>query len=112
MKKRAEALLRSEKCSEVKQIDDQISHELSNIKAKEREDELEELMKIKEKKGRAAAVFKLKDKIIGNKKEPNGPSVLLDPKTNKLIFKPTEIIEASADYCKKTVDKQVTKGRL
>ena len=61
--------------------------------------ELEGLKRLKETKGNAAAVFSLKGKIVGKKKDPDEPSVVMDPKTKKLSFKPSEIVKISADYC-------------
>ena len=46
------------------------------------------------------AVFKVKEKVLGRKKDADEPSVIRDPETNELIFNPSEILQASADYCK------------
>ena len=42
----------------------------------------------------------MKKKIIGNKNDSVEPSVILDPKTNFPIMKPSEIRNVCVDYCK------------
>ena len=53
---------------ELEIINKDISDEVKNLNVLEREKETEMLLTLREKKGKAAAIFKIKDKIIGNKK--------------------------------------------
>ena len=61
--------------------------------------EFEKLHEMKGKKGKAAVVFNLKESILGKKKSSEEPSVVLNPKTKKYVFNPSEIVKVSADYC-------------
>ena len=80
-------------------LDRKISEELKSKQSIEINKEIEQLHSIKKTKGNAAAIFKLKEKVTGSKKEPEEPTVILNPKTNEPIFKPSLIVEACADYC-------------
>ena len=63
------------------------------------EKELNKLSEVNGKRGMSSAVSTLKESIIGKKKRADGPSAIIDPNTNKLVFKPSEIVRVSADYC-------------
>ena len=52
--------------------------------------ELEKLNDLSERKGVSSAVSNLKESIIGKKKRTDNWSAIIDPKTNKLKFKPSE----------------------
>ena len=62
------------------------------------EKELDE-MRDSKKKGRCGAVFKLKSKVTGEKKEASEAVVIKDPESGNLIYEPDEIKEASLKYC-------------
>ena len=62
--------------------------------------ELKFIQSLEQQKGKAAAVFGLKKKVVGSKIEPDAPSVILDPVTKAPIMKPSEIKETCVDYCK------------
>ena len=89
--------------AEVEEIDEEIAHELKIRQRSEIEKELAELKRLKETKGSAAAIFSLKGKIVGKKKESDEPSAVINPKTGKLTFNPSEIVKISADYCKESL---------
>ena len=57
------------------------------------------LSKIKEKKGRAAMVFRLKEKICGKKKSTSEPSAISHPQKKIQIKNPSQIKVICADYC-------------
>ena len=54
---------------------------------------------MKVKKGKAASVFNLKDKIIGSKKKQQEPAVIKDPNTKKIVTYIEEIKRISLKYC-------------
>ena len=54
---------------------------------------------MKVKKGKAASVFNLKDKIIGSKKKQQEPAVIKDPNTKKIVTIIEEIKRISLKYC-------------
>ena len=82
-------------------VDKKISDELKKQKEKETTNEMENLFKIKEIKGQAAAISKLKEKVLGKKKESCAPTAVIDPTTGKKIFDKKDIIDVCADYCVK-----------
>ena len=84
----------------IKHIDKEIAYELKTKQMREVENEIDNLNKIKEAKGTAATVSTIKESIIGKKKDSDEPCVVIDPKTNKLVFKPSEILKVCADYVK------------
>ena len=85
----------------IKEIDREIARELQAKQTKELQDEMEKLEGIKERKGCAAAVSNIRDSIVGKKKDVEEPCAVLDPDTNKLVFKPSEIVRVSAEYVRK-----------
>ena len=52
-------------------------------------DQLKNLKKLKKKKGKAAAIFKLKEDIVGEKKAPMEAVVMKHPTTNEMLFQPS-----------------------
>ena len=50
-------------------MEDKIAGKLLEKQRKEYENKLEHLKNIKKEKGKSAAIFKLKEKVIGSKKE-------------------------------------------
>ena len=63
----------------------------------------EKIMKLKETKsvkGKAAAVFQLRDDVLGGKDSSSEPSVMTDPCSKKMIHSPEEIKSVSLRYCK------------
>ena len=60
---------------------------------------IENITKVKKQKGRSAAVFTLKDDVIGHKKTGQEATILIDPMTGKEVTTPHEIKRVSLDYC-------------
>ena len=59
---------------------------------------MRQLEALRESKGRSAAVFSLKEKILGNKKGSQDQVVLTDPVTGKEVISPEEIKHVYLDY--------------
>ena len=53
--------------------------------------------------GRMARVFKLKQKIVGNKKAGQKPTAISDPETDELIVFNTQIRRTTLKYCVKNL---------
>ena len=71
----------------------------STLLVKQREEyetKLEQLKNIQKSKGRSAAIFKLKEKVVGSKKE--GMVSMKDPITGSILYDPDQLKEASEDY--------------
>ena len=54
---------------------------------------------IKHAKGGSAALFKLKELVVGRKKVEIEAVTMKDPNTHKTLFKKEEIKTAALDYC-------------
>ena len=80
-------------------LEKEICIELKERQRMKLNEEIEFLNKVKESKGKAAAIFKLKENILGKKKSTDEPSSIFDPMTNTHSFKPSDIVRISADYC-------------
>ena len=57
------------------------------------------LEEIKNSKGNSAAVFALRDIILGKKKSPQEPVVLVNPENGSKVYNPDDIKEISLKYC-------------
>ena len=60
--------------------------------------EIKQLESIKQNKGKAAAVFSLKDKVIGKKKTPQEQVVIVDPETGNEVCSPEDIKRVSLNF--------------
>ena len=60
---------------------------------------MKKLETIHEIKGKAAAVFSLKDRVVGSKKTPQEQVVIIDPKTGNEATDPKEIKRISLEFC-------------
>ena len=89
----------NEKESKVEKIDTEMANVIEKIQSKQFERDLNKLENVKKDKGKAAAVFTLKEKILGKKKIGQEPTILKDPDTGKELSKPDEIKKASLNYC-------------
>ena len=85
----------------VSDIDVKLANALHDLNGKLFDDELKSLTELKTKKGKAAAVFNLKDKVLGPKKQGLETIVIKDPDTGVPIHSHDEIKAASLIYCKK-----------
>ena len=73
----------------------------STLLVKQREEyetKLEQLKNIQKSKGRSAAIFKLKEKVVGSKKEGMESVSMKDPITGSILYDPDQLKEASEDY--------------
>ena len=78
------------------------SHIASTLSKKQREIFEKELNDIREKKngkGSCAAIFSVKERVLGLKKASSEAVVLVDPKSGKEATSPEEIKKISLDYC-------------
>ena len=75
-----------------------------NLLKKQSEILLNEIGEIKEmKQGRSTKVFKLREKILGHKKQSQEACAVKDPKTEELIVSSEEIKKVSLEYCKEVL---------
>ena len=84
---------------EIEEIEIKIGVKLLEEQRKTVEKELDE-MKEARKRGNCGAVFKLKARVTGEKKEGAEAVVIKDPANGNLIYDPDKIKTASLEYCK------------
>ena len=80
-------------------INNKISTAIKEVQQKKLEDEMTKFRRIKASKGNSAAVFKLRDEVLGSSKQGLDPVVLLDPNTNLPVMTPEEIKTITLNYC-------------
>ena len=85
----------------IKNIDKQINEELLKEQRKVFEEELETLKNIKANKGKSAAIFETKQKIVGRKKSGQEATVIINPENGKEVNRPKEIKRVCLEYCSK-----------
>ena len=86
--------------TKMKVVEDKISATLLKKQREAFEKELKGLKEIKLNKGKSAAIFKLKDKIVGPKTAAQEATVLMDPKNGTEVVTPAEIKRVLLQYCK------------
>ena len=62
--------------------------------------ELDKFREIKERRGKSAAIFAVKNEVVGSKKIGQEATTVLDPDTNKEITDPDKIKTTVLKYCK------------
>ena len=83
---------------EIDEVEAKISEKLLEAQRKSIEKELEDIREAK-KNGRCAAVFKLKAKVAGEKKETAEAIAIKDPVSGAMLYDHEEIKSASLNYC-------------
>ena len=81
-------------------VETKISAVLIEKQRNEYEKKLKDLNQLKETKGRSAASFNLKAKILGEKKESQEAVVVENPETGEIVFEAEQIKTISLDYLK------------
>ena len=81
--------------NKIKAIDKEIVSKLISKQRENLEKEVKQLKKIGYSKGKAAAIFNLKDKITGKKKTGQEAMTMKHPRTKVLLSKRNEIKEAA-----------------
>ena len=97
--------------TEIEQINKEIASTLKRIEGSKFKRDINELQKLKETKGKSAAVFSLKDKILGKKKIQPEQVVLTDPVTGNDVYSPEEIKRVTIDYLMGILKTKVPKGK-
>ena len=80
-------------------IDDKIASQIIASQRKELVSEIEAINKVKHMKGQVAAIFDIKNKILGNKKKPEREATaVINFRTRELEVCPEKIKGISLDY--------------
>ena len=84
---------------EIEVLNTKMSIVLDNLKSAKHEKEIKQLENMKKSKGKSAATFHLKNKIVGSKKTTPDQVVIIDPSTRKEVYDTEEIKRVSLKYC-------------
>ena len=98
LREKQSAFKESDKNQEEKinELDRRICKVLESRQKENIQRELQHFQNLKERKGNAAAIFHLKDELVGKKKEGDGPSSIIYLNTGIEVFDANEIIIISA----------------
>ena len=96
MEEQSEDIGNASECSSCKS-EEQKLEEVLQTQASKLEDEINDIKKTGA--GRMARVFKLKQKIVGNRKVGQEPTAIKDPKTEDLLVSNSDIRRTSLNYC-------------
>ena len=84
---------------DVESVDKEIPNELKKVRKENFEKKINSIVNVKKKKGNCAAIFQLKEDVVGSKSTPNEATILIDPKTNSEVNSVKEIKRISLQYC-------------
>ena len=93
----------------ITEVENKIASLLVEKQRTEYEKKLKDLKTLKESKGRCAASFNLKAKILGEKKVQQEATVVEDPETGEIVFEPNEIKTVSINYLKNLLNNREPK---
>ena len=82
----------------IEKVEVKIAETLLVKQREEYESKLEQLKNIQKAKGRSAAIFKLKEKVVGSKKEGMESVSMKDPITGSILYDPDQLKDASEAY--------------
>ena len=92
-------------------MDVELTVALHEVNKANYEKEVESLLSKMNKKGKSAAVFELKERILGSKMASMEAVVLEDPETGCVVDSPEEIKAVSLAYCTNLLTNRMpTKG--
>ena len=95
---------------EIKLIDNEITNKILSKQRNNLEYELKQLKSLAKHKGKTAAIFNLKGKVIGNKKTEQEPTSMKHPVTHEVLTKRSEIKKAALAYCVDLLDNRKPKA--
>ena len=83
---------------DTQKVDSKIAEKLLGVQRVQYEKKLDYLKELKASKGKSAAIFKLKEKVVGSKKEGMESVSMNDHITGEMIYEPEKLKEASSNY--------------
>ena len=98
-KKRVASTNNEEKQKELSSINEKILQETLACQRKFFEKQLKILKDLKMKKGKSAAVFKLKESVVGTKTTSPDAIVMKDPVSRADLIRTSSIKDAALSYC-------------
>ena len=82
---------------------------LKEMAIEKHNNDIKHLENLRKNKGKTAAVFNLKEKVVGKKKVQQERVVIKDPESGKELYSPSEIKDASLKYLVKLLTKNTYK---
>ena len=96
--------------NEIKAIDSEITNKILAAQRNNLEKELKHLKSLAKCKGKTAAIFNLKDKVIGNKKSDQEATTMKHPVTHEVLSRRSDIKKAALAYCVDLLDNRKPKA--
>ena len=91
--------------AEAQETEEKIKHELLDLERKEFEKKLQYLDELQKKKGSSAAIYKLKEKILGSKKGGQEAVSMEDPETGQTLVEKKGTNRSISKVCSKSTNK-------
>ena len=95
--------------SDQDEMDKKINNKILLYQLKGYEMKLYQLEQLKKEKGNSAAIFRLKEKIVGSKKVSQEAVTMKDPETGEIIVESEKLKEASVKYVSNLLTNRVPK---
>ena len=92
--------MQQRECSSCRSEEDKLN-EILQSQSKRLEDEINDIKKTGA--GRTTRIFRLKQKIVGNRKVGQEPTAIKDPDSGDLLVSSHDINKTSLDYCVKNL---------
>ena len=100
------------KRNKIEEIETEMAEVLKDIQTKKHEKDLKHLKELKSNKGKAAAIFSLRDKVLGMKKSSQEQVAVINPVTGHYVYTAEEIKQVSLDYCVNLLTKKEQKEEV
>ena len=97
----------AEKEEKEKDVDVKLAAALHNLNIRNFEKEIESLTSVKVAKGKSAAIFKLKERVLGPKETSLDAVTIEDPTTGVLVYDPKTIKKVTVEYCTKLLSNRM-----
>ena len=91
---------------EIADIEEEMKEAILNDQRETLKMEMDKFETCIKKKGSAAAIFKLRERVLGGKKKPQEAIIIKDPDTNIPITDRNEILKTTLKYCKNLLMKK------
>ena len=102
------------KCDTIEKenVDKELAMAMNDLNHANFEREITSLKSIWSKKGKAAAIFNLKERVLGAKKSGMETVAVLNPESGALVYSPNEIKDVSLKYCVKLLTNREPKSNF
>ena len=94
-----EEALRGDDEVEMMKVNEEIVSTVKKLQREKLEKEISDLESLKQAKGNAAKIFRLKKEVVGGKKSEQEPTAIINPANNEIVTDPEHIKKLVLEYC-------------